>query len=91
MGWFDGTGNVDSVYTGNRFDSDFAVAIQLIDDIHVDKPNTFNLTAGTWAAPFRLKYADSIWRDGYDHNLAGAGPYREQWITQGVHHAAQPG
>jgi len=79
---FDGTGNVNSVYPGSRFDSDFAAAIQLIDNIRADKPNTFiNLTTGTWASPFWLKYADSIWRDGYDHNFTGVGPYREQWIT----------
>jgi len=79
---FDGTGNVDSVYPGSRFDSDFAAAIRLIGDIRADKPDTFiNLTTGTWASPFWLKYADSIWRDGYDHNFAGVGPYREQWIT----------
>ncbi|TAM93582.1 MAG: enterotoxin [Rhodanobacteraceae bacterium] len=79
---FDGTGNVNSVYPGSRFDSDFAAAIQLISDIRADKPETFiNLTTGTWASPFWLKYADSIWRDGYDHNFAGVGSYREQWIT----------
>ena len=79
---FDGTGNVDSVYPGSRFDSDFAAAIQLISDIRADKPDTFiNLTTGTWASPFWLKYADSIWRDGYDHNFAGVGTYRERWIT----------
>ena len=79
---FDGTGNVNSVYPGSRFDSDFAAAIQLIKDIRADKPDTFiNLTTGTWASPFWLKYADSIWRDGYDHNFAGVGPKREQWIT----------
>ena len=79
---FDGTGNVDSVYPGSEFDSDFAAAIQLIEDIRTDKPGTFiNLTTGTWASPFWLKYADSIWRDGYDHNFTGVGPYREQWIT----------
>lgn len=79
---FDGTGNVNSVYPGSRFDSDFAAAIQLIDDIRADKPDTFiNLTTGTWASPFWLAYADSIWRGGYDHNFTGVGPYREQWIT----------
>jgi hypothetical protein len=79
---FDGTGNVDSVYPGSRFDSDFAAAIQLIEDIRADKPNTFiNLTTGTWASPFWLRWADSIWRDGYDHNFTGVGPRREQWIT----------
>ncbi len=79
---FDGTGNVNSVYPGSHFDSDFAAAIQLIDDIRADKPGTFiNLTTGTWASPFWLRYADSIWRGGYDHNFAGVGPKREQWIT----------
>jgi hypothetical protein len=79
---FDGTGNVNTVYPGSRFDSDFAAAIQLISDIRADKPNTFiNLTTGTWASPFWLRYADSIWRGGYDHNFTGVGPYREQWIT----------
>lgn len=79
---FDGTGNVNSVYPGSEFDSDFSAAIQLIKDIRADKPNTFiNLTTGTWASPFWLQYADSIWRDGYDHNFAGVGPKREQWIT----------
>ncbi|TAN08142.1 MAG: enterotoxin [Rhodanobacteraceae bacterium] len=79
---FDGTGNVDTIYPGSQFDSDFAAAIQLIDDIRADKPDTFiNLTTGTWASPFWLRYADSIWRDGYDHNFAGVGPKREQWIT----------
>ncbi|HEX5354047.1 MAG TPA: enterotoxin, partial [Rhodanobacteraceae bacterium] len=78
----DGTGNVNSVYPGSRFDSDFAAAIQLIKDIRADKPDTFiNLTTGTWASPFWLRYADSIWRGGYDHNFAGVGPKREQWIT----------
>ncbi len=79
---FDGTGNVDSVYPGSEFDSDFAAAIQLIDDIRADKPDTFiNLTTGTWASPFWLRWADSIWRDGYDHNFTGVGTPREQWIT----------
>ncbi|HET7268507.1 MAG TPA: enterotoxin [Oleiagrimonas sp.] len=78
----DGTGNVNSVYPGSKFDSDFDAAIQLIEDIRADKPNTFiNLTTGTWASPFWLRYADSIWRGGYDHNFTGVGSKREQWIT----------
>ncbi|HET8897812.1 MAG TPA: enterotoxin, partial [Rhodanobacteraceae bacterium] len=79
---FDGTGNVNSVFPGSRFDSDFAAAIQLIDDIRAAKPGTFiNLTTGTWASPFWLRWADSIWRDGYDHNFTGVGTSRERWIT----------
>ncbi len=79
---FDGTGNVNSVYPGSSFDSDFAAAIELIHDIRAAKPKTFiNLTTGTWASPFWLRYADSIWRGGEDHAFAGVGPMREQWIT----------
>ena len=79
---FDGTGNVSSVFPGSRFDSDFAAAIALIGDIRKDKPDTFiNLTTGTWASPFWLRYADSIWRDGMDDDLAGVGSQRERWIT----------
>jgi hypothetical protein len=79
---FDGTGNVSSVFPGSRFDSDFAAAIQLISDIRKDKPETFiNLTTGTWASPFWLRYADTIWRDGEDDWYTGVGTMREQWIT----------
>jgi hypothetical protein len=79
---FDGTGNADKVFPGSRFDSDFAAAIALIDDIRAAKPDTFiNLTTGTYPSPFWLRYADSIWRDGYDHQFAGVGTLREQWIT----------
>lgn len=79
---FDGTGNADSVFPGSSFNSDFAAAIQLITDIRADKPNTFiNLTTGTWASPFWLRYADSIWRGGMDDWRAGVGSAREQWMT----------
>ena len=79
---FDGTGNVDSVVPGSRFDSDFAAAIALIGDLRQAKPNIFiNLTTGTWPSPFWTMYADSIWRGGDDDSIAGVGPYRERWIT----------
>jgi hypothetical protein len=93
---FDGTGNVDSVFPGSRFDSDFAAAIELIKDIRIDKPSTFiNLTTGTWASPFWLRYADSIWRGGEDDYLSGVGTNRERWITyrdaQTYHNIVQKG
>jgi len=79
---FDGTGNADKVFPGSRFDSDFAAAIELIDDIRAAKPDTFvNLTTGTYPSPFWLRYADSIWRDGEDDDFAGVGTNRERWIT----------
>jgi hypothetical protein len=78
----DGTGNVDSVFPGSRFDSDFAAAIRLIENWRAEKPNLFvNLTTGTYPSPFWLRYADSIWRGGDDHSFAGVGSWREKWIT----------
>jgi len=79
---FDGTGNADKVFPSSLFTSDFAAAIQLIEDIRKAKPDTYiNLTTGTWASPFWLRYADSIWRGGEDDWHAGVGTEREQWIT----------
>jgi hypothetical protein len=78
----DGTGNVDSVFPGSSFDSDFAAAIRLIEDWRGKKPDLYvNLTTGTYPSPFWLRYADSIWRRGDDHSFAGVGSWREKWIT----------
>jgi hypothetical protein len=78
----DGTGNVDSVFPGSSFDSDFAAAISLIRDWRAKKPDLYvNLTTGTYPSPFWLRYADSIWRGGDDHSFAGVGSWREKWIT----------
>ncbi len=79
---FDGTGNANRVFPGSVFDSDFDAAIHLIDDLRDAKPDLFiNLTTGTLASPFWLRYADSIWRDGEDDELTGVGSKRERWIT----------
>jgi len=62
---FDGTGNVNEVIPGSEFDSDFAAAISLIQDLRAAKPDVYiNLTTGTYPSPFWLQYADSIWRGG---------------------------
>ena len=79
---FDGTGNADRVVPGSSFDSDFAAAIHLIGELRALQPNLYiNLTTGTYPSPFWLRYADSIWRGGEDHEFLGLGPKREQWIT----------
>jgi hypothetical protein len=79
---FDGTGNVDSVFPGSRFDSDFSAMIHLIGELRAAKPDLFvNLTTGTWPSPFWVMHADSIWRGGEDDSTAGVGTYRERWIT----------
>jgi len=78
----DGTGSPDKVTPGSEFDSDFAAAIALIDDLRAIKPDLFvNLTTGTWPSPFWLRTADSIWRGGNDHEFAGVGSDRQRWIT----------
>jgi hypothetical protein len=79
---FDGTGNADRVFPGSAFDSDFAAAIHLIGELRQLKPDLYiNLTTGTYPSPFWLRYADSIWRGGEDHDFRGVGSKREQWIT----------
>jgi len=78
----DGTGNVNRVFPGSEFDSDFQAAIHLIQEWRALKPDIFvNLTTGTYPSAFWLQYADSIWRGGEDHSFAGVGPWREKWIT----------
>jgi hypothetical protein len=78
----DGTGNVNSVFPGSSFDSDFAAAISLIQEWRTLKPELYvNLTTGTYPSPFWLQIADSIWRSGEDHSFAGVGSWREKWIT----------
>jgi zinc protease len=68
---FDGTGNVDSVFAGSRFDSDFSAMIHLIGELRGAKPDLFvNLTTGTWPSPFWVMHADSIWRGGDDDSTA---------------------
>ena len=79
---FDGTGNASRAFPGSSFDSDFDAAIHLIEELRGEKPNLYvNLTTGTYPSPFWLRYADSIWRGGEDHDFAGVGTDRQQWIT----------
>jgi hypothetical protein len=78
----DGTGSPDKVTPGSAFDSDFAAARELIEDLRAASPALFiNLTTGTWPSPFWLASADSIWRGGEDHAFLGTGTDRQRWIT----------
>ncbi len=78
----DGTGNDANVIPGSRFGSDFEAAIALIEDMRRAEPAIYvNLTTGTYPSPFWLRYCDSIWRGGYDHNFEGPGSHRQKWIT----------
>lgn len=79
---FDGTGNSSSTFPASPFDSDFDAAIHLIDELRATQPDLYvNLTTGTYPSPFWLRYADSIWRGGEDHEFAGIGSSRQRWIT----------
>lgn len=79
---FDGTGNAGQVFPGSIFDSDFSAAIHLIEQLRQKKNDIFiNLTTGTKPSPFWLRYADSIWRSGHDHDFDGEGSWRQKWIT----------
>lgn len=78
----DGTGNASHAIPGSVFDSDFDAAIHLIGELRAAKPDIYiNLTTGTYPSPFWLRYADSIWRGGNDHDFAGVGSDRQRWIT----------
>lgn len=78
----DGTGNDANVVPGSAFGSDFEAAIALIADMRAAEPGIYvNLTTGTYPSPFWLRYCDSIWRGGYDHNFEGPGTQRQKWIT----------
>jgi hypothetical protein len=78
----DGTGNSSSTIPGSPFDSDFDAAIHLIGELRAEQPDLYvNLTTGTYPSPFWLRYADSIWRGGEDHDFAGVGRSRQRWIT----------
>ena len=79
---FDGTGDAGKVAPGSRFGSDFDAAIELIRELRTLRNDLYvNLTTGTWASPFWLLHADSIWRGGEDYGFHGPGTKRQQWIT----------
>lgn len=78
----DGTGSAQQVFAGSPFGSDFEAAIALIAEMRRMEPDIYvNLTTGTYPSPFWLKYCDSIWRGGEDHDFAGVGTHRQKWIT----------
>ncbi len=78
----DGTGSLSTVLPGSRFGNNFEAAISVIDDMRSAEPDIYvNLTTGTYPSPFWLRYCDSIWRGGNDHDFTGVGSHRQRWIT----------
>ncbi len=80
---FDGIGSTEA--TG-RIDPaagrDFDAMLRLIHELRAMQPGIYiSQTTGTWPSPWWLFQVDNIWRDGDDHDFAGVGTPRQQWIT----------
>lgn len=79
---FDGVSGSFTTAPGTQYDSDYDAALGLAHDLRALFPEPFvNLTSGTYPSPFWLLWVDSTWRGGDDHNYAGVGTNRQQWIT----------
>ncbi|MBS0630660.1 MAG: enterotoxin [Verrucomicrobia bacterium] len=80
---FDGIGSAEA--TGKidpAAGRDFNAMLRLIRDLRAVRPELYvSQTTGTWASPWWLFHVDNIWRDGEDHDFAGKGTPRQQWIT----------
>jgi len=87
---FDGFGAGNNQPGAGPYASDVETLLRLIDELRGLEPKVFvNPSTGSWPSPFWLLWADSIWRQGSDTNVAGQGPERQQWITyrdSGVYH-----
>jgi len=70
-----------------KYAPDMEAIVRLTQEMRAAKQDVFvNATVGTWASPFWLMYADSIWRGGGDYGGQGGkftiGPtVRQRWIT----------
>lgn len=80
-----GEGGSGSGHTGGAsvgLSNDIQAVLELSRDLHRERPDVYiSATCGTWASPFWLLYADSIWRQGGDSGHHGEGDTRQQWIT----------
>lgn len=67
---------------GKEYAPDMDAIVRLIGEMRDAKSDVFvNATVGTWASPFWVMYADSIWRGGGDFGMAGEGTARQKWLT----------
>ena len=61
---------------------DMDAIVRLIGEMRAAKQDVFvNATVGTWASPYWVMFADSIWRGDQDFGRKGAGRARQQWVT----------
>jgi len=80
---FDGMGDGGQA-TGNdvKLSDDINGVLALSRELREEMADVYiSATCGTWASPYWLLYADSIWRQGGDSGHHGAGDTRQQWIT----------
>ncbi|MBT3295971.1 MAG: enterotoxin [Verrucomicrobia bacterium] len=80
---FDGMGDGGQA-TGNdvKLSDDINGVLALSKELREEMEDVYiSATCGTWASPYWLLYADSIWRQGGDTGHHGAGDTRQQWIT----------
>ncbi len=62
--------------------ADMEAIVRLIGEMRAAKQDVFiNATVGTWASPYWVMFADSIWRGDQDFGRKGAGRARQQWVT----------
>jgi hypothetical protein len=80
---FDGMGGGNKATGADaEMDDDIDAVLDLTQALRGENPQVFiSATIGTWASPFWLFYASSIWRQGGDHGFYGKGDTRQQWIT----------
>ncbi len=77
-----GNGKNDNVGCDARYAPEFDAIVRLLGEMRAAKPDVFvNCTVGTWASPFWVMFADSIWRGGADFGRAGTGTDRQKWLT----------
>ena len=80
---FDGIARgINSPGAGDEFAPDIEALLRLCGDLRQLRPDVYlSITTGTWPSPYWLFYGDSVWRNGHDWNVHGAGSVRQQWIT----------
>lgn len=80
---FDGMGD-GGQKTGKevKLSDDISGVLDLSRALREEREDVYiSATCGTWASPYWLLYADSIWRQGGDSGHHGAGDTRQSWIT----------
>jgi len=80
---FDGIARgINSPGAGDEFAPDIEALLRLCGELRELRPDVYlSITTGTWPSPYWLWYGDSVWRNGHDWNVHGAGSARQQWIT----------